>query len=195
MIVNNSNGCIKLIAEDGKKITNKQKTFFSDFAYLPTTANIEDYEEVGREIWKHFIEEENPDVRELQNIAKDLQSDVQDLKSSTELLNESQIIADETANIIMSAVVDSDENHERLTDVILLAIDQMYLMLEPIIFNEVSVDSLCESLIFRNVNKKFWEGTVMVELYVVMVQRGLKTIDQVPARYRAKVEELLAIVE
>ena len=46
MIVNNSNGCIKLIAEDGKKITNKQKTFFSDFAYLPTTANIEDYEEV-----------------------------------------------------------------------------------------------------------------------------------------------------
>lgn len=195
MVVNNSNGCIKLIAEDGKKITNKQKTFFSDFAYLPITANIEDYEEVGREIWKHFIEEENPDVRELQNITKDLQSDVQDLKSSTELLNESQIIADETANIIMSAVVDSDENHERLTDVILLAIDQMYLMLEPIIWNEVSIDSLCESLIFRNVDKKFWEGTVMVELYVVMIQRGLKTIDQVPARYRAKVEELLATVE
>ncbi len=35
----------------------------------------------------------------------------------------------------------------------------------------------------------------MVELYVVMVQRGLRTIDQVPVRYRAKVEELLASVE
>ena len=35
----------------------------------------------------------------------------------------------------------------------------------------------------------------MVELYVVMVQRGLRTIDQVPVRYRAKVEELLDSVE
>ena len=87
------------------------------------------------------------------------------------------------------------EKHERLTDVILLAIDQMYLMLEPIIWNEVSVDSLSELPIFHNVNKEFWEGTVMVELYAVMVQRGLKTIDQVPARYRARVEELLANVE
>lgn len=35
----------------------------------------------------------------------------------------------------------------------------------------------------------------MVELYVVMVQRGLRTIDQVPTRYRKQVEELLAQVD
>ena len=35
----------------------------------------------------------------------------------------------------------------------------------------------------------------MVELYVVMVQRGLKTIDQVPARYREEVRALLEAVE
>lgn len=35
----------------------------------------------------------------------------------------------------------------------------------------------------------------MVELYAVMVQRGLRTIDQVPARYREQVRELLASVE
>lgn len=35
----------------------------------------------------------------------------------------------------------------------------------------------------------------MVELYVVMVQRGLKTIDQVPARYREDVKALLAELE
>lgn len=35
----------------------------------------------------------------------------------------------------------------------------------------------------------------MVELYVVMVQRGLKTIDQVPARYREDVRALLAELE
>lgn len=35
----------------------------------------------------------------------------------------------------------------------------------------------------------------MVELYVVMVQRGLKKIEQVPERYRKQVEELLNAVE
>lgn len=35
----------------------------------------------------------------------------------------------------------------------------------------------------------------MVELYAVMVQRGLRTIDQVPVRYRKQVEALLASVE
>ena len=35
----------------------------------------------------------------------------------------------------------------------------------------------------------------MVELYVVMIQRGLKTIDQVPARYREQVRAILEAVE
>ena len=35
----------------------------------------------------------------------------------------------------------------------------------------------------------------MVELYVVMVQRGLKTIEQVPARYRDQVKILLGLLE
>ena len=35
----------------------------------------------------------------------------------------------------------------------------------------------------------------MVELYVVMVQRGLKTIDQVPVRYREQVKAILETIE
>lgn len=35
----------------------------------------------------------------------------------------------------------------------------------------------------------------MVELYVAMVQRGLKKEDQVPARYREAVKALLAELE
>ena len=35
----------------------------------------------------------------------------------------------------------------------------------------------------------------MVELYVVMVQSGLRTIDQVPTRYREQVRALLESVE
>ena len=92
MVVNNSNGCIKLIAEDGKKITNKQKTFFSDFAYLPITANIEDYEEVGREIWKHFIEEENPDVVELKARLEDTNRDIIRLREDS--INQEECLLD-----------------------------------------------------------------------------------------------------
>ena len=39
------------------------------------------------------------------------------------------------------------------------------------------------------------EVSKMVELYVVMIQRGLKTIEQVPARYRKQVEAILKAVE
>ena len=92
MIVNNSNGCIKLIAEDGKKITNKQKTFFSDFAYLPITANIEDYEEVGREIWKHFIEEENPNIIELKARLEDASRDIIRLREDS--INQEECLLD-----------------------------------------------------------------------------------------------------
>ncbi len=35
----------------------------------------------------------------------------------------------------------------------------------------------------------------MVELYVVMVQRGLKKVEEVPARYREDVKALLDAVE
>ena len=39
------------------------------------------------------------------------------------------------------------------------------------------------------------EVNLMEELYVVMIQRGLKTIDQVPVRYRKQVEAILEAVE
>ena len=35
----------------------------------------------------------------------------------------------------------------------------------------------------------------MVELYVIMVQRGLKTVDQVPVRYREQVKAILEAIE
>ena len=184
---------IKLLADEGKKITNKDRSFFSDFIYLGKNDSPENYEEVGREIWKHFIEEENPDVRELQKIAKDLQSDVQNLQDDTNALSESQLIRDETDNIIMSAIVDSDEKHETLTDVLLCAIDDLYSQVDPLL--TVS-EELCIMGEFESKSRiNALGGDSMVELYVVMIQRGLKTIEQVPARYREQVQALLTAVE
>ena len=64
---------IKILAEEGKKITNKDRAFFSDFIYLGKNDSPDNYEEVGREIWKHFIKEENPDIIEMMAQIKDLQ--------------------------------------------------------------------------------------------------------------------------
>lgn len=74
-------GSIKvLIADEGKKITNSEKSFFSDFIYLGKNDSSDNYVEVGREIWKHFIEEENPDVKELKEQIKDLREDRDNLE-------------------------------------------------------------------------------------------------------------------
>ena len=62
-----------LYASEGMKLTNPERSFFSDFIYLGKYDTLDNYEEVGREIWKHFIEEENPDIIELTAQIEDLQ--------------------------------------------------------------------------------------------------------------------------
>ena len=80
MIIDDSKGFIKLLADGGKKITNKDRSFFSDFIYLGKNDSPDNYEEVGREIWKHFIVEENPEVNELKEQIKDLREDRDNLE-------------------------------------------------------------------------------------------------------------------
>ena len=85
---NKANGLVRLLADEGKKITNKDKSFFSDFIYLGKNDSPDNYEEVGREIWKYFIEEENPDIKEMQNQIKDLKEETQALKGENMMLGD-----------------------------------------------------------------------------------------------------------
>ena len=80
MTVDNYKGIVRIFADEGKKLTNKDRSFFTDFIYLGKNDSPDNYEEVGREIWKHFIEEENPDVKELQEQIKDLREDRDNLE-------------------------------------------------------------------------------------------------------------------
>ena len=80
MQIINKNNLVKLLADEGKKITNKDRSFFSDFIYLGKNDSPDNYVEVGREIWKHFIEEENPEVNELKEQIKDLREDRDNLE-------------------------------------------------------------------------------------------------------------------
>ena len=109
MIIEDKNGLVRLLADENKKITNKNRSFFTDFIYLGKNDSPDNYEEVGREIWKYYIEDPNPDVVELQAQNKDI---------------------NETMDVIMTALANSDEQNSTAIDVILLAIDDLYMMLE-----------------------------------------------------------------
>ena len=80
MIIENCKEMTRIFADEGKKITNKDRSFFSGFIYLGKNDSPDNYEEVGREIWKHFIEEENPNVKELKEQIKDLREDRDNLE-------------------------------------------------------------------------------------------------------------------
>lgn len=64
----------KLIADEGKKITNSDRVFFADFIYMCKNDTPDNYEEVPRAIWKNYVKEKNPDMIELKTQIEDLQS-------------------------------------------------------------------------------------------------------------------------
>lgn len=111
MTIDNYKGIVRLLADEGKKITNKDRSFFSDFIYLGKNDSPDNYVEVGREIWKHFIIEENPDVVELQEQVKDLKN---------------------IDDVTMTALAESDTNANTNIDIILNAINELYLMIEKL---------------------------------------------------------------
>ena len=71
MVIDTSKGFTKILADEGKKITDKDRSFFSDFIYLGKNDSPDNYVEVGREIWKHFIEDKPTDFDILQEKISD----------------------------------------------------------------------------------------------------------------------------
>ena len=71
---------MKLKAKEGNKITDKNRTFFNDFIYVPDNYNPNDYEEVRREIWKDFIEDKPTDFDILQEKISDNNSMITNLE-------------------------------------------------------------------------------------------------------------------
>lgn len=78
---------------------------------------------------------------------------------------------------------ETNKNQDDLIDITLCATDEMYMMLEPIL--EAMPQTIKNE---RMVSK-------MVDMYVAMVIRGLKTIEEVPARYRKEVQDILNKLE
>lgn len=75
---------------------------------------------------------------------------------------------------------ETNKNQDNLIDISLCATDEMYMMIEPLL----SAVTMNERMVSK-----------MVDMYVAMVIRGLKTIEEVPARYRKEVQDILNKLE
>lgn len=80
MKIINKDEFVKLLADNGYKITNADRTFFSDFIYLGKNDSPDNYEEVGREIWKHFVEDKSTDFDILSEMIEDCNSSILQLE-------------------------------------------------------------------------------------------------------------------
>ena len=194
MIVENKDGLTVIYAEDENKITNSQRTFFSDFIYLGKFDSVDNYEEVPRSVWKQFIKEDNPtlngaieDIQELQDKTNTLSETSEVLTEQVTILEEAQLLSTEMTDIVMYAVAESDEKHEDMTDLLLLGISDMFTVFEPLLImyeeqipSVIALDLDEEPASFSNRNML----TPMVELYREIIRRELKTIDEIPERFR-----------
>lgn len=80
MIIENLNGLTVLYAEGNNKITNTERTFFTDMIYLGKNDSIENYQEVSKDIWKHFVEDVPTDFDILQEKISDNSSMIANLE-------------------------------------------------------------------------------------------------------------------
>ena len=89
-------------------------------------------------------------------------------------INEIEINEEPTLEEQIVELKETNATQDELINTTMLATDEMFMMLEPL---------LAETLNERSTSK-------MVDMYVAMVQRGLKTIEQVPIRYREEVKKI-----
>lgn len=102
-------------------------------------------------------------------------------KEEIKQLEENKIVVDNTPTLEkrVTELERLNQQQDELINISLLATDEMYMMLEP--------------LLAQNVNLSNEESiSKMVNMYVVMIKRNLKNIEDVPTRYR---EEVIAILK
>ena len=80
-------------------------------------------------------------------------------------------------------LTEENKSQDKLIDTTMLATDELYTMVEPIL------EAIPQTLTLERSTSK------MVDMYVCMIQRGLKTIEQIPTRYREEVRRILTELE
>ena len=104
---------------------------------------------------------------------------IQTLSAKNVALNEEVI----TLSLENEEIKEVNNTQDILIDTTMLATDEIFTMIEPIL------DVVPQNIsLEKGVSK-------MVDMYVCMIQRGLKTIEQIPIRYREEVRRILEELE
>lgn len=100
-----------------------------------------------------------------------------------EILDELPIEIEPSLEEKMKELKEENNIQNILIDTTMLATDEIFTIIEPIL------DLVPQNLSLERGTSK------MVDLYVAMIQRGIKTIEQVPERYREEVRRILTELE
>lgn len=102
---------------------------------------------------------------------------IEEIEVEVPYIKEEEIISTPTLEDKVRELEEVNAMQDELINVSLMATDEVYCMLEPL---------LAEINLFTTRG-----NSKMVDMYVAMVQRGLKTIEEVPVRYREQVKKIL----
>ena len=145
MIIENRDGLTILYAEGTSKITDKKRTLYTDCIYLAKEDKVENYEEVARDIWKNYVDE-NPNLEDVKEDLKILEEKVDVNKTEVVTINQPQ---DEMILCSMESVADSYEqmlNVETATSEnqnnILISMDAIAELYETILNLQTELESL-----------------------------------------------------
>ena len=106
MIIENRDGLIILYSEGTNKITNKNRTLYSDIMYLGKNDSADNYEEVSKDIWKNFVEVIDEDLEDTKENLKTLEEKVENDKLE---LQEENMLQDELILSTMDAIAETYE--------------------------------------------------------------------------------------
>ena len=104
-------------------------------------------------------------------------------KEIKDIIEELPIEIEPTLEEKIKELKEVNKTQDILIDTTMLATDEIFTMIEPIL------EAIPQTLTLeRNTSK-------MVDMYVCMIQRGLKTLEQIPLRYREEVRRILTELE
>ena len=106
MVIENRDGLTILYAEGTNKITDKNRTLYSNIIYLGKNDSADNYEEVSKDIWKNFVEVIDPNLEDLKENLKTLEEKVENDKLE---LQEENMLQDELILSTMDAIAETYE--------------------------------------------------------------------------------------
>lgn len=150
MVIENRDGLTILYAEGTNKITDKNRTLYSNIIYLGKNDSVDNYEEVSKDIWKNFVKVTDEDLEDTKENLKTLEEKVENDKLE---LQEENMMQDELILTSMDALA---ENYE-----LSLVLQDENLIQDELILS--SMDALAET----------YEQTLIVEESMVINEENV----------------------